>query len=166
MHRLFVQQKLMSLRGRYAVADEAGNPVYQVEGSFLKIPKQFTISDLDGRERARVWKQPIAWLARFHLEIDGVEVATIQQKWSLFRHRYEVRGPGLFVRGSLWDMSFVISKGGVEVGRVDKKWMAIRDRYAIEILDPRDELLVLGLVLAIDYVKAQQQAAASSSGGS
>ena len=164
MHRLYVRQKLLSLRGRFAVTDEAGNPVYQVEGSFLRIPKQFTITDREGRERARVWKQPISWLARFHLEIDGVQVATIQQKWSFFRHRYEVIGPGLSVQGNLWDMTFAITQGGHEVGRVDKKWMAVRDRYAIQIADPRNELLVLGLVLAIDYVKASQRAAASSAG--
>ncbi len=166
MHRLIVQQKLMSLRGRFGVTDEAGNPAYQVEGSFLRIPKQFTILDREGRERAKVWKQPISWLARFHVEIDGVEVAVIRQQWSLFRHRYEVWGPGLSVVGNLWDMNFAILKDGVEVGRVDKKWMALRDQYAVQVADPRDELLVLGIVLAIDYVKASQQAAASASAGS
>jgi len=161
MHRLYVQQKVLSLRGRFAVSDEAGNPGYEVEGSLLRIPKQFTIRDREGRERARVWKQPIAWLARFHLEMDGVEVATIQQKLAFLRHRYEVHGPGLSVEGNLWDMNFSITKDGVPVGRVDKKW-SLRDRYAIEVADPRDELLVLALVLTIDHVKAAQQAAAAS----
>ena len=165
MHRLYVQQKLLSLRGRFSVTDEAGQPVYAVEGSFLRIPKQFTITDREGRERARVWKQPISWLARFHLELDGVEVATIAQQWSFFRHRYEVHGTGLSVVGNLWDMNFAVTRDGVEVGRVDKKWMTVRDTYAIQVTDPRDELLVLALVLAIDYVKASQRAASAASSG-
>ena len=59
-------------------------------------------------------------------------------------------------------MSFEIHLDGTAVGRVDKKWMAVRDKYAIEIERPEDELVVLGIVLAIDYVKRTEQAAAAS----
>jgi uncharacterized protein YxjI len=161
MHRLYVEQKMMSLRGRFAVTDEHGGPLYQVEGSFLQIPKSFTISDVAGRPRARVWKQPVSWLPRFYVEIEGVQVATIQKSMSFLRPRYSVEGPGLTVAGNVWDMRFELLQGGTVVGRVDKRW-TLRDRYAIEIERPEDELLVLGIVLAIDYVKASQQATSNA----
>jgi len=42
--------------------------------------------------------------------------------------------------------------------------MAVRDKYTIEIERPEDELVVLGIVLAIDYVKRTEQSAAAGAG--
>ncbi|WP_425954997.1 LURP-one-related/scramblase family protein [Xylanimonas sp. McL0601] len=159
---MFVDQKLWSVRERFTVNDELGGPVYQVEGSLFQIPKQFTIRDLAGRERARVWKKPISWQARFFVEVEGVPVATIQKEVSLFKPRYTIDGPGISVTGDFWSMSFELLKAGAPIGRVDKKWMTMRDKYAIEIERVEDELLVLGVVLAIDYVKRTEQSAAAA----
>ncbi|GAA1987252.1 LURP-one-related family protein [Isoptericola halotolerans] len=163
MHRLLVGQKLWSMRGRFDVSNEDDGVVYTVEGSLFQIPKQFTIADPSGRERARVWKKPVSWQPRFFVEVDGVEVATIEKQFTFFRPRYEIHGPGLTVSGDFWDMSFEIQKDGVVVGRVDKKW-AFRDKYVIEVERPEDELLTVGIVLAIDYVKQSEQSAAASAG--
>ena len=164
MRRLFVDQKLWSLRERFTVNDEVGGPVYEVEGSLFQVPKQFTIRDLAGRERARVWKKPLSWLPRFYVEVEGVPVATIQKELTFFKPRYTIDGPGLAVAGDFWSMSFELLKDGVAIGRVDKKWMTVRDKYAVEIERDEDELVVLGVVLAIDYVKRTEQAAAASAG--
>ena len=163
MHRLFIDQKLWSVRERFNVTDENGDPVYAVEGSLFKIPKQFTISDPAGQQRARVWKKPVSWLPRFFLEVDGAPVATIAKTLTFLRPAYTIDGPGLTVTGDLWDMSFEIHRDGVAVGRVDKKWLAVRDKYAIEIERPEDELVVVGIVLAIDYVKRMEREAANAS---
>ena len=162
MRRLFVDQKLWSLRERFTVDDEHGGTVYTVEGSLFQIPKHFSISDASGRERARVWKKPVSWLPRFFVEVDGVQVATIAKQLTFLRPRYTIDGPGLTVTGDYWDMSFELDLGGTVIGRVDKKWMAVRDKYAIEIDRPEDELMVLGIVLAIDCVKRTEQAGAAS----
>ena len=162
MYRLYVDQKLLSLRERFDVNDEAGNPRFTVEGSLMKIPKEFWIRDLSGTGLARVWKQPVSWLPRFYLETGGVQVATIRKEFTLLRSRYTIEGPGIEVSGDAWSMSFELAKAGMPIGRVDKKWMSVRDRYAIEIDSPADELLVLGIVLAIDYVKRAESAAAAS----
>jgi uncharacterized protein YxjI len=162
MRRLFVDQKLWSVRERFTVNDEFGGPVYEVEGSLFQIPKQFTIRDLAGRELARVWKKPLSWLPRFYVEVGGVPVATIQKELTFFKPRYTIEGPGISVAGDFWDMSFELYKGDAPIGRVDKKWMTMRDRYAIEIDRAEDELVVVGIVLAIDYVKRTEQSAAAA----
>jgi uncharacterized protein YxjI len=162
MRRLFVDQKLWSLRERFSVDDEDGGAVYTVEGSLFQIPKQFSINDPSGRQRARVWKKPVSWLPRFFVEVDGVQVATISKQFTFLRPRYTIDGPGLTVTGDYWDMSFELTLDGALVGRVDKKWMSMHDKYAIEIERPDDELVVVGIVLAIDYVKRTEESAAAS----
>ena len=45
-----VKQKFRLGGERFDIKDELGNVEYQVEGSFLKIPKTFTIYDKNGRK--------------------------------------------------------------------------------------------------------------------
>lgn len=163
MRRLIVNQKLLSIRERFTIDDEQGRPVYQAEGSLLKIPKRFSVRDLAGNELATVRRQPIALFPRFNLTIGGQPAAVIQKEFSVLRPRYRIDGPGLRVSGDIWNMSFDIHRDGHLIGRVDKRWITIRDTYAIEVIDERYELLVIGLVLAIDYVKRLDDAARTSS---
>jgi len=158
MRRLIIEQKLFSIKERFFIKDESGNPVYEIVGSFMEIPKSFSIRDINGAELAKVWKKPISFLPKFYLEIAGNQVALIQKEFTFLRPRYNVEGQGIEIHGNIWDMNFEIFKNGHLSGRVDKEWFKLRDTYAVEIADTRDELLTLGIVLAIDYVKRQESA--------
>jgi uncharacterized protein YxjI len=166
MHKIYIDQKLLSVRERFTVRDESENPIYKVEGSLFKIPKSFAIFDMNRHQRAKVWKKPLSFLPKFYLEIDGVQVAEIKKEFTFFKPRYQINGPGIEVKGNIWDMTFDLFKNAQHIGRVDKKWWSVRDKYAIEIDQKEDEILVLAIVLSIDYVKKMEAAAASSSAAS
>jgi len=153
---LQVNGKIFSLGGEFWVEDEAGNEKYRVKGSFLKVPKEFTIYDNQGRPRARVIHKLVSLLPKFFLEIDGQTVATISKKISVFKPKYDIDLLGAKLVGNIWDMNFEIDKDGQAIGRIDKAWVSVRDKYRIEVLNDEDELLVLGLVLAINYVKKEE----------
>ena len=50
MKTYFVKQKFRLGGERFDIKDDQGRVAYQVEGSFFKIPKTFTIFGEDGRE--------------------------------------------------------------------------------------------------------------------
>ena len=50
MKTYFVKQKFRLGGERFDIKDDQGRVAYQVEGSFFKIPKTFTIFDEAGRE--------------------------------------------------------------------------------------------------------------------
>ena len=54
-----VKQKFRLGGERFDIKDELGNVEYQVEGSFLKIPKTFTIYDKNGQEVSHITKKTI-----------------------------------------------------------------------------------------------------------
>ena len=63
-----VKQKFRLGGERFDIKDELGNVEYQVEGSFLKIPKTFTIYDKNGQEVSHITKKqsaffPSLWLS-------------------------------------------------------------------------------------------------------
>ena len=56
-----VKQKFRLGGERFDIKDELGNVEYQVEGSFLKIPKTFTIYDKNGQEVSHITKNQSAF---------------------------------------------------------------------------------------------------------
>ena len=163
MRKLYLDQKIWSVREKFTIYDDRERPVYRAQGSLFKIPKHFDIFDLQDHVVASVTKQPLHWLPRFDLKIGGQPVATIQKQFSLFKPRYDLVATGLTVTGDFWDMNFTVSRRGQVVGTVAKRWFSVGDKYEITSQDDTDSLLLVGLVLAIDYVKRQAQAAANSS---
>ena len=166
MIRLHVSQRIFTLGERFAVTDDAGRARYFVDGSFLRIPKEFLIKEADGGNVARLWKTPISLLPRYNLEIHGQPAAVIRQRLTLLRKHLEITPVGgykdLDVRGDIWNMDFDIYRGGRAIGHVGKRWLSIRDRYTIIVDDPREELIVVAIVVAIDHIKRQDAAAKTS----
>ncbi len=67
-----VKQKFRLGGERFDIKDELGNVEYQVEGSFLKIPKTFTIYDKNGQEVSQITKKTVSLLPKFVVELkDG-----------------------------------------------------------------------------------------------
>ena len=71
-------------------------------------------------------------------------------------------GLGWEEQGDFWAHNYEIFSQGRSVVRVQKAWMSWGDSYRIDVLDNRDELNALAVVLAIDAVLAQEDAAATA----
>lgn len=163
MKQLYIKQKLLSLAEQFKVKDAHGNDVYYVEGSFFKIPKTFTIYNMQDEEIARITKKVFAFLPKFIVEMDGKQVITIQKDFTFFRSRYTIDAAGVEVRGNWWDMSFQVFQHGEKIGQVSKEWFTWGDSYKVEILKDEMETLIIALVIAIDCVKEAQNTAAAGS---
>ncbi|WP_033541181.1 LURP-one-related/scramblase family protein [Planococcus sp. CAU13] len=164
MKKLYMKQKVFSLSGKFTVKDIDQQDVYYVEGSFMQIPKTFTIMDSSRKEIALITKKVFSLLPKFFVEVDGREEMTINKEFSFFKARYTIDAAGIDVRGNWWDMDFEVLRKGEVVGSVSKQWFTWGDTYEMQILDEEMEHLVIAIVVAIDCVKADQAAAASGGG--
>ena len=88
MKNLYIKQKVMSIRGRFTVTDDVQNDVYYVEGSFMKIPKTFSMFNTNRDEVATITKKVFSWLPKFFVEVDGREVLTIKKDFTFFKASY------------------------------------------------------------------------------
>lgn len=162
MKQFYIKQKVFTLSGKFTVKDLEENDVYYVEGSFMRIPKIFTIMDTSRAEIAFITKKVFSFLPKFHVEVNGQERLTIQKEFSFLKARYTIDGIGLDIQGNWWDMDFQILQHGKVVGRVSKEWFTWGDSYKVEVLDEEIETLVIAVVVAIDCVKADQAASSSA----
>ena len=151
---LTFKQKLMSLAGKYEVYDEAGNPVYKIQGR-ISIPKRFEIYNMQGEKIAVLKSKVFDILPQFRLFIDGQEVGRVKKKFTFFTQKFKVDCNDWKVDGNIlgWNYSIVDTNNEV-VASMEKKLWHMTDQYVLDIADPKDALLVLMIVLAIDAEKA------------
>ncbi|WP_285767470.1 LURP-one-related family protein [Peribacillus sp. SI8-4] len=162
MKQLYIKQKVFSLGGQFTVKDQQEEDVYYVEGSFMQVPKTFSIRNTARDEVALITKKVFSFLPKFFVEVNGREVLTIKKEWSLFKARYTMDAAGIEVHGNWWDMNFQVLQHGEIVGEVGKEWFTWGDSYKVQIMDEAMETIIIALVVAIDCVKADQAAASSA----
>lgn len=155
---LYIKQKVFSIGGKFTVKDQQENDVYYVEGSFMQIPKTFSIMNIMRDEIAVITKKIFTFLPKFFVEVNGREVLTIKKEFSFFKARYTIDAADIEVQGDWWDMEFQIVKNGIVAGQVNKEWFTWGDSYKVEIRDEEMEAIVLAIVIAIDCVKADESA--------
>ena len=67
MKTFLVKQKFRLGGECFAIKDDRGEIAYQVEGSFFKIPKTFTIYDANGEQVSQISKEILTLLPRFEI---------------------------------------------------------------------------------------------------
>ncbi|EPE62270.1 hypothetical protein L479_01321 [Exiguobacterium sp. S17] len=162
MNTLYMKQKVFSLRGRFTIKDADENDMYFVEGSFMKLPKSFTISDKDGREITTITKKTFSFLPKFYVDVEGEETMTISKEFTFFKPRYTIDAAGIEIDGDWWDMDFEVTQNGQVIGSVQKKWLSWGDTYEIQVIDEAVEHMLISIVVAIDCVKSDQAAASAA----
>ncbi|KMT23316.1 LURP-one-related/scramblase family protein [Clostridium cylindrosporum] len=162
MKQFYIKQKVFSLSGKFTVKDQQENDVYYVEGSFMQIPKTFSIMNRTREEVALITKKVFSFLPKFFVEVNGREVLTIKKEFSFFKAHYTIDTAGIEVHGNWWDMDFQVLQHGEVVGNVKKEWFTWGDSYKVEVLKEDMEIMIISLVIAIDCVKADQAAASSA----
>lgn len=166
MTSLFLQQKVFSWKDRFTVKGDYDEDRYYVEGEFFSLGKKLHVYDMVGQEAAYIHQKVWSFLPRFFVYVRGIQVAEVVKEFSFLKPRYTIHGLGWEVTGNFWGHDYEIISEGRVVVRVHKVWLAWGDSYAIDVLDDRDELNALAVVLAIDAVLAMEASAASSSSSS
>lgn len=162
MRQLYIKQKVFSLSGKFTVKDQMEKDKYYVEGSFMRIPKTFSIMNTARDEVALITKKMFSFLPKFFVEVNGREVLTIKKEFSFLKARYTIDAVGIEVHGNWWDMNFQVLQQGKIVGNVSKEWFTWGDSYKVQIIDEEMETIIIAIVVAIDCVKADHAAASSA----
>ena len=161
MKELYIKQKVFSLSEKFTIKDQQEQDVYYVEGSFMKIPKTFSIMNTTRDEVALITKKMLSLLPKFFVEVNGREVVTIKKEFSFFKARYTIDAADIEVQGNWWDMNFQVLQQGEVFGIVKKEWFTWGDSYKVQILNEEMEAIIIAFVVAIDCVKADQAASST-----
>lgn len=150
--KLIFKQRLFSWLDSYDICSEAGEPVYTVEGR-LGWGHRLEIHDAAGRHLGTVKEEVLTFLPRFAIYLGEQQVGTIKKELTFFRPSFTVDCCGWRIDGDFFQWDYVITDGSRQVASVSKELLHWTDTYIIDVADPRDSLMSLMVVLAIDAAK-------------
>ncbi|MGT2772447.1 LURP-one-related/scramblase family protein [Streptococcus marimammalium] len=164
MTKIFqIKQKMWSLGGKFFIKDIENNSHYEVRGSFLEIPKRYTIFDMNGNIISHITKRLWSFLPKFDVELSDGRHFIIIKEWSFFKPKYRIENLGMVVKGDFWSMNFSLYLHGKLVAIISEKWFKLTSTYNVKVFDENYSDLVISLVIAIDRVKEETAASSASS---
>jgi len=93
----------------------------------------------------------------FDIQVGTQIAVSLQKRFTLFREYYDLLGTDWALEGEFLAHEYSLSDGlGQIIMTVSKEWMTWGDSYVLRVPDPRNELVGLCIVLAIDAVKRAQ----------
>lgn len=157
MKTFLVKQKFRLGGERFAIKDDRGEIAYQVEGSFFKIPKTFTIYDVNGEQVSQISqisKEILTLLPRFEIQLQDGSSFVIRKKLTFWRDKYEFDNLGLRIEGNIWDLNFkLLDDRDQLIAEIRKELFHLTSTYTVTVLEDAYADLVISLCVAIDYVE-------------
>ena len=159
--KLYMKQKVFSLKDRFTIVNDYGEVCYTAEGEFWTFLKRLHIYDHEGNEAACL-QQVFSFMPKYEVIVNNHMIAVVKKKFSFPRSEYEIEGLDWHVDGGWHEHEYEITNDSRVIVSVHKEWMSWGDSYEIDVKDPLDEVNALAVVLAIDAVLAAQAAAATA----
>jgi uncharacterized protein YxjI len=155
--RYRMRQNLIAIGDDFAIENEAGQKVYQVDGKVLRIRDTLHFKDMSGKLLCQIKERLIAITDTMTVEDGaGKDLASIHKALiSPLVDRFLVKvknGPDLHVSGNLLDYEYDIKDGRDKVAEISKKWFRITDTYGVEIAPGQNEVLILAITVAVDML--------------
>ena len=153
--KLLFKQRAFTWFDSYDIFDEAGDTVYTVQGR-LAWGHKLEISDAAGNYLGQVRQEVLTFRPRFSLFIGENCVGQLQKEFALFKPVFTLDCNGWEIEGNFWEWDYRVTEGSRFVMTVSKELFHWTDTYQRDIADPRDALLCLMIVLAIDAEKCSR----------
>ena len=153
--KLLFKQRAFTWFDSYDIFDEAGDTVYTVQGR-LAWGHRLEISDAAGNYLGQVRQEVLTFRPRVSLFIGENCVGQLRKEFALFKPVFTLDCNGWEIEGNFWEWDYRVTEGSRIVMTVSKELFHWTDTYQMDIADPRDALLCLMIVLAIDAEKCSR----------
>lgn len=149
-----IRERLFRLGEDSDITNEAGQPVMHVDGKVLSLRNRLILRDQAGREVGQVHRKLASLRPVYQISIGGTDVAEVRKHlFTPFGERFtiDVHGAGeMKLDGDLLSHEFTIQRDGQTVATISKRWLTMTASYAVDVASGEDDVLILASVLALD----------------
>lgn len=161
--KLYMKQKVFSLKGSFSIYDEEEVQRYSVEGKMFSVRSKHYVYNNLGAQVAYIHQKPIAFLPKFYIELSNGDTYEMKSKLAFAKEVSLIEKLGWEIRGDFMQHNYTITSGEREVVSVHQQWLSWGDTYEIDIKEGVDEVLALAVVLCYDIMHEETAAASSAS---
>lgn len=155
--QLLFKQRFFSWFDSYDIYDEEGNTVFTVQGK-LAWGHMLEIYDGQNNYLGRVKERVLTFLPRFELYVGEEYAGQITKEFTFFKPVFSLDCNDWEVRGDWMEWDYEVrNSAGHLIMTASKQLFKWTDTYVIDVADPKDALLSLMIVLAIDAAKCSSK---------
>ena len=165
---LFTSTKVFTLHHQIDITDENEQVVYQAWSKFFSLRDKTDITDAAGNQVAHMEKKILSIHQRHFVTMaDGLSFELSTELFHLIKDITNIVGLDWQLRGNILGMNFELyDRDGSIIAVIGQKMLSIHDKYCVDIYRPEQEAVVVTILVTLQHMIRDREAASSSSGAS
>ena len=165
---LFTSTKVMTLHHRIEITDADENVLYRAETKFPSLHDKTEIYDLRDQHVAHIEKKLFTLHERHFITMeDGTAFQLSNELFHLIKDVSNLEGLGWQLKGNILGLNFELyDEKGEIIAVIAQKLFSLHDKYCIDIYRPEYEKEVVAILITLQHMIRDREAASSFSSSS
>lgn len=165
---LFTTSKVFTLHKHIDITDDREQIVYQSNTKFPSLHDKTDITDAAGNQVAHIERKIFTLHERHFITMaDGTKFELANELFHLVKDITNIEGLGWQLRGNIAGLNFELYDEQENViAVIGQKMFSIHDKYCIDIYQPEYEDKIVAILITLQHMMKDRQAAASASSSS
>ncbi len=162
---LFTTSKVFTLHKDTDITDENENVIYHSASKFMSFRDKTDITDRSGKLVAHIERKVFTLHERHFITMaDGKSFELSNELWHLVKDVTNIEGLGWVLRGNIAELNFQLydQRGGI-IAVISQKLVSLHDKYCVDIYQPEQEPTVVAILVALQHMIRDREAARSAS---
>ncbi len=162
---LFTSTKVMTLHHRIEITDGGENVVYRAETKFPSLHDKTEIYDASGAHIAHIERKVLTLHERHFVTMaDGTAFELSNELFHLVKDITNIEGLGWQLHGNILGLNFELyDRNGEIIAVIAQKMFSLHDKYCIDLYKPEFEKTVVAVLITLQHMIADREAASSTS---
>lgn len=163
---LFTSTKVFTLHHKIDITDDREQVVYQASSKFFSLRDKTDITDAAGNQVAHIERKIFTIHQRHFVTMaDGLQFELSTELLHLIKDVTNIVGLGWQLRGNIIGLNFELyDRDGSIIAVIGQKLFSIHDKYCVDIYQPEQEAVVVAILVTLQHMIRDREAASSSSG--
>lgn len=165
---LFTTSKVFTLHKLIDITDENENVIYHSSTKFPSIHDKTDITDVQGNQVAHVERKFFSIHERHFVTMaDGLSFEISNEVMHIIKDITNIVGLGWQLKGNVLGLNFELyDENGEVIAVIAQKMFSIHDKYCIDIYKPEHERVVVTILVTLQHMIKDREAASSASSSS
>ena len=165
---LFTSTKIFTIHHHIDITDGNEEIVYQANSRAISLHDKTDVTDAAGNFVAHIEKKLLTIRQRHYVTMaDGLSFELSSELLHLVKDVINIEGLGWQLRGNVLGWNFELwDQNGQIVALISQKALSIHDKYCIDIYRPEYEGIVVAILVTLQHMIRDREAANSSSSSS
>ena len=162
---LFTTAKVFTLHKHIDITDEQEQIVYTADTKFPSLHDKTDIRDAAGNQVAHMERKILTLHERHFITMeDGTQFQLSNELWHIIKDITNIEGLGWQLRGNIAELNFQLyDADGSVIAVIGQKFISLHDKYCIDIYKPEYEDKIVAILITLQHMIRDRQAARSSS---